>query len=74
MKRLILLIILANTASILFAQSDFFYSENGKEEHFKVRKDKIVIKTKSKDKDTDDWKLSTIRNSCSTLDSYISYE
>ena len=48
MKRLILLTILANIVSGLFAQTDFFYSENGKEKHFKIRKDKIAIRTKSK--------------------------
>jgi subtilisin family serine protease len=47
-KVFLLLVMLANAVSGLFAQTDFFYSENGKEEHFKIRKDKIAIRTKSK--------------------------
>lgn len=33
----------------IFAQSDFFYSENGKKEIFKIRKDLVVFKMKSHD-------------------------
>ncbi|PDP68223.1 S8 family serine peptidase, partial [Tannerella forsythia] len=36
-------------ATSLFAQSDFFYSKDGKKEVFKIRKDLVVIKTKSQD-------------------------
>jgi hypothetical protein len=42
MKRLLLLTLLLTNITIgLFAQTDFFYSENGKEEHFKIRKVQI---------------------------------
>jgi hypothetical protein len=48
MKRLILFLVLANITLGLFAQSDFFYTPNGEKEYFKVRKDKVLLKTQSK--------------------------
>ena len=35
------------TEDELYDGSDFYYGDGGKEEYFKIRKDKIVIKTKS---------------------------
>ncbi|WP_060831134.1 hypothetical protein [Tannerella forsythia] len=49
MKRLYLCLFVALLATSLFAQSDFFYSKDGKKEVFKIRKDLVVIKTKSQD-------------------------
>lgn len=47
MKRLYLFLILVQITATLFAQSDFFYSKNGKKEVFKIRKDLVVFKTKT---------------------------
>ena len=49
MKRLYLCLFVALLATSLFAQSDFFYSKDGKKEVFKIRKDLVVFKTKSQD-------------------------
>ena len=49
MKRLYLFLILVQITATLFSQSDFFYSKDGKKEVFKIRKDLVVIKTKSQD-------------------------
>ncbi len=46
MRRLYFCLLVATT---LLAQSDFFYSKDGKKEVFKIRKDLVVIKTKSQD-------------------------
>ncbi|MDR0763069.1 MAG: S8 family peptidase [Bacteroidales bacterium] len=48
MKKIILFTVLQVSISIgLFAQTDFFYSKDGKKEEFKIRKDKVLVKTKS---------------------------
>jgi hypothetical protein len=47
MKRIILFFLLANTISGLFAQSNFFYSSNGEKVWFNIRKDKVILKSKS---------------------------
>jgi subtilisin family serine protease len=49
MKQVILFLILAIITPKLFAQSDFFYSEKGKRVTLKIRKDRVVFMTKSKD-------------------------
>ena len=49
MKRLYLFLIIVHIATSLLAQSDFFYSKDGKKEVFKIRKDLVVFKTKSQD-------------------------
>jgi subtilisin family serine protease len=47
MKKICLFLVLASATLNLFAQSDFYYSKNGKEESFKIRKDIVIFKTKS---------------------------
>jgi subtilisin family serine protease len=46
-QAILLLVMLAHVVSDLFAQSDFFYSSNGEKEIFKIRKDKVILKSKS---------------------------
>jgi hypothetical protein len=48
MKRKIFIVIfLAKITIGLFAQSDFYYTDKGEKETFKIRKDKVILKTKS---------------------------
>ena len=47
MKRLFLFLVMTNIVFGLFAQTDFFYSYTGSKEQFKIRKDKILVITKS---------------------------
>ena len=49
MKKIYLFLVLIQITASLVAQSDFFYSKDGKKEVFKIRKDLVVIKTKSQD-------------------------
>ncbi len=46
MKRIIVFFILIKISIGLFAQSDFFYTEKGGKEYFKIRKDRVILKTK----------------------------
>lgn len=47
MKKLYSFFVLVNIVSNLFAQSDFFYSKEGKEQTFKIREDIVIFKTNS---------------------------
>ena len=47
MKRIIVFLIFVSTTAGLFAQSDFIYSEKGEKLYFKIRNDKLILKTKS---------------------------
>jgi subtilisin family serine protease len=47
MKRFLLTLLLVNITLGVLAQTDFFYSLDGKKEHFTIRKNKIIIKAKS---------------------------
>ena len=49
MKKIYLFLVLIQITASLVAQSDFFYSKDGKKEVFKIRKDLVVFKTKSQD-------------------------
>jgi len=47
MKRFILFLVFVKITTVLLAQSDFFYTDKGEKETFKIRKDKMILKTKS---------------------------
>ena len=47
MRRLMLFLVIGSMAINCFAQSEFIYSTDGKKEYFKVRKDRVIIKTNS---------------------------
>jgi hypothetical protein len=47
MKRFLLTLLLVNITLGVLAQTDSFYSLDGKKEHFTIRKNKIIIKAKS---------------------------
>ncbi len=47
MKHIILFLVFVSISTVLFAQVDFLYSEKGEKEYLKIRKDKMIIKTKS---------------------------
>ena len=47
MKHIIIFLVFVNITIGLFAQSDFFYTDNGEKEYFTIRKDRVILKAKS---------------------------
>ena len=47
MRQIFLFFVVVNITTGLFAQTEFFYKENGDKLFFNIRKDKLIIKTQS---------------------------
>jgi subtilisin family serine protease len=74
MKHTIVFLVFISITARLFAQSDFYYTDKGEKETFKIRKDKVILKTRSADEakalskqsffrssyDAHDWIIATI--------------